>query len=337
MKQNKTKISIIIPTYNRSNMLNITLDSFINQKYPQDQYEIIISNNNSTDNTQEVIDKYCSKYNFIKTIFVKQQGVHYARNKAAKMSQGEILYFTDDDMIADENLLLELIKVFELDSMVASATGLILPKFEVEPPKWVENNLINGWLSLTPKNKKESLIISEDNCGVWSCHQAIKREVFFSSGGFNPENTKGVWIGDGETGLNIKVKELGYKFAYIKKSIIYHMIPPERMTKEYIIKRIGNQAYCDSYTAYRKHRDIDYLKSIVNDRLPKDMPNKLKHLAKLVDENTISEYFLPAFTQYYLNMYNYENELITNDKFREVVEVDNWLECDMEISTKLLK
>lgn len=330
-------VSIIIPTYNREQMLSITLNSFLELNYPKENYEIVIANNNSTDNTQKVIDEYCCKYSFIKTIFVKQQGVHYARNTAAKIAKGDVLYFTDDDMIADKNLLNELIKVFQFDEKIGMATGLILPKFEQIPPVWVEKNLINGWLSLTPKDKKESLIISENDVGVWSCHQAIKREVFFQSGGFNPENTAGIWIGDGETGLNIKIKELGYKFAYTNKSIIYHIIPPERTTKEYIIKRIANQAYCDSYTTYRKHRDIKKTQQGLNTILTIELPNKLKYLAKLVDENTISEYFLPAYVQYYLNRYQYDVEICSNELFREVIEIDDWLNNDLDIKTKLLK
>ena len=46
-------ISIIIPTYNRAHLLSQTVDSFLAQEYPQDRFEIILSNNNSSDNTQE--------------------------------------------------------------------------------------------------------------------------------------------------------------------------------------------------------------------------------------------------------------------------------------------
>jgi hypothetical protein len=79
----------------------------------------------------------------------------------------------------------------------------------------------------------------------------IRREVFFQTGGFNPENTKGVWIGDGETGLNIKIREKGYKFAFTRKSVIQHIIPASRTTQSYLNKRLTNQGNCDMYTYYR--------------------------------------------------------------------------------------
>jgi glycosyltransferase involved in cell wall biosynthesis len=109
-------ISIIIPTYNRSNLLKITLDSLINQKYPKENFEIIISNNNSTDNTEDIIANFKQlhkNYNVI-YYFEINQGVHYARNNAAKISKGDYLYFTDDDMILNENALLELIYLFNI-------------------------------------------------------------------------------------------------------------------------------------------------------------------------------------------------------------------------------
>jgi glucosyl-dolichyl phosphate glucuronosyltransferase len=238
--KNISFISIIIPTYNHAKMLGLTIESFTGQAYPKELYEIIISDNNSNDNIRDVVAEWQAKSPVpIKYVFEKRQGVHYARNSAAKIAKGEILYYTDDDMIADSRLLEEMVKVFELDPMIGTATGLVLGKFDVEPPKWASKYLINGYLSLTDKNKREELIISRDDCGVYSCHQAIKRDVFFKSGGFNPENTAGVWIGDGETGLNIKIRALGYKVAYISKSVIYHMLPENRTTLNYLIKRIG--------------------------------------------------------------------------------------------------
>src|SRR5574341_1594500 len=196
-------VSVIIPTYNREKMLGITIESFIKQTYPVGRYEIIISDNNSNDNTKYIVHEWQGKSNVaIKYFLEARQGVHYARNSAAKIAKGAILYFTDDDMIADKDLLTNLIKVFLMDYHVASATGRILPKWETEPPQWILKYCYNRWLSLN--DRSEQLIIAPFDMDVFSCHQAVLREAFFKSGGFNPENTAGEWIGDGETGLNIK-------------------------------------------------------------------------------------------------------------------------------------
>lgn len=317
-------ISIIIPTYNRGNYLPITLDSFISQSYPKDRYEIIVSNNKSTDNTQKIIEDYYTKFDNIRTIFEGRQGVHYARNSAAKIAKGDILYFTDDDMIADKDLLINLVKVFSMDYNVASATGKVLPKWEIEPPKWILKYCYNGLLSLN--DRSEQLIIAPFDIGVFSCHQAILREVFFKSGGFNPENTAGEWIGDGETGLNIKIKELGYNFAFIGGSVIYHMIPPARMTQSYLNKRLANQGNCDSYTAYRKYR---YNNTQLVLQMIKHLINIFALLAGFIPRLILTKYswhLLVARIYYNINRIKYDIRLIYDEQRRGLVLKDNWLE-----------
>jgi len=322
-------ISVVIPTYNRAEMLWITVESFIKQNYPKDKYEIIVVNNNSTDNTESIIKTYLDldrshgvKINYL---FEKRQGVHFARNTAAKHASFDILYYTDDDMIADPNLLREIVKPFFLDNKIATVTGRVLPKWEKLPPKWIITLCYNGWLSLN--DRKEDLIISSHDCGVFSCHQAIRKNVFFEAGGFNPENTAGVWVGDGETGLNIKIRDLGYKFAYIGSSVIYHMIPRERMTQDYLNKRLKNQGASDSYTAFRSYR---YSKKELYMQI-------VKHIIKIpfmfIGALLLSLYrwdsswrFGIAYIYYYLQRIEYDMKLIRNDKWRNFVSKCNWLD-----------
>ena len=108
------KISVIIPTFNRSESLIRTLKVFFINQEMDNQYEIIVSDNNSTDNTKKIVSEFISKNKNIKIKyhFEKEQGVHFARNSAAKISKGRILYFTDDDMEADPNLLSEMLNFF---------------------------------------------------------------------------------------------------------------------------------------------------------------------------------------------------------------------------------
>lgn len=327
--ENSPFVSIIIPTYNRAHLLPITLESFLSQDYPHDCYEIILADNNSSDATRVVANQFVSNSVItVKYIFEPRQGVHYARNSAAMHAKGDILYFTDDDMVADPTLLTNLVKVFSYDPLIGCATGKILPKFEAQPPKWVERYLMNSYLSLTERNKPESLVISSVDM-VFSCHQAILREVFFKAGGFNPENTAGVWIGDGETGLNIKIKSLGYLFAYTSRSIIYHIIPQDRLTLSYFIRRIGNQGYCDSYTNYRMHRQRC---RILPEMIKRSTIGAVKLLLLTVGRVMFgieSWHFIPARIAYIYKRNIYDLKLYFNGEFRRVAEIDNWLTVDL--------
>jgi len=322
-------VSIIIPTYNRSHLLPQTLNSFIFQNFPSSSYEIIVADNNSTDRTQEVVAHYIDSASVsVRYIFEQRQGVHYARNSAAIVAKGDILYFTDDDMVAEPDLLKYLISVFSLDPLIGVATGRILPRFEIQAPDWVERCLTNAYLSLTDKDRPEQLVVSLNDTMVYSCHQAIRRDVFFKAGGFNPENTAGVWIGDGETGLNIKIKALGYRFAYTSTSIIHHIIPKERMTLYYLLKRIGNQGFCDSYTEYRTHRQKDKIIPLL---LSRSTIGTLKLLAitfGMIMLRKESWHFIPARLAYLYKRNIYDLKLFFNEDFRRQAEIDNWLNAD---------
>lgn len=269
MKNDFRSVSIIIPTYNRAELIGFSIESCVNQTYPKDRYEIIIADNNSTDNTKSVVEEWKSKSDVpIKYILETRQGAHYARNTAAKLSESEILYFTDDDMIADKDLLVNIVKVFDLDYNIAVVGGKVLPKWEFDPPEWMEKYFKNGALSLIEKSEK--LIIAAYDLGIYSCHQAMLKSVLFECGGFNPDIEKDILIGNGETGLNIKILDAGYNFAYTDDSVSHHIIPRSRMTQKYLNKRFRNQANCDSFTAFRKNESSKsvLLKSIFFSHIP---------------------------------------------------------------------
>jgi glucosyl-dolichyl phosphate glucuronosyltransferase len=315
------KISVIIPTYNRSSFIVDTIESFLCQDY-QD-FEIIICNNNSTDDTQEFLNSY-SNNNQVHLLFEEKQGAHFARNTAAKYASGDLLYFTDDDMRATPNLLSELVKIFDLDELVASATGRVLPEWENPPPKWVEKLLFNSRLSLN--NPTEEMIISSEDCNVYSCHQAVLREIFFKAGGFNPDYIAGVLIGDGETGLNIKIKKLGYKFGYIGSSIIYHRIPPSRMTQKYLNVRLQNEGNCDAYMIIRLNNGIIDFPQEFRQELQRFW-HKFKFHVKMSKNDLNYLRFIPADLKYMLAKLSYYRKAIYDPEFMEMILRDNWLEA----------
>lgn len=326
----KNFISIIIPTYNRDSLLSITIESFVNQLYPKDQYEIIIVDNNSTDNTKETVEKWkkISKVH-IKYLFEPRQGVHYARNTAAKIAKFELLYFTDDDMIADQNLLSEIIKPFIFDEQVGTATGRVLPKWETKPPKWIANHFANQYLSLL--DPPEDFLITKQINFLYSCHQAIRRQIFFEAEGFNPEFTENRYLGNGEAGLNIKVKELGYKFGFNAKSLIYHIIPTTRMTQKYINRRFANGAISHTYSEYQNnYHTIGRRICKMAFRTLIEFPIKLCQIIfNTIRQRDISLlHFIPANISYYYTRLKYEIQILTDKRLKRFVLKKNWLTND---------
>lgn len=316
-------VSVIISTYNRAEYIGITLNSFLNQSYPSDLYEIIVCDNHSTDNTREAIESCIKGTNKnIRYLFEKRQGMHYARNYAARHSKGQILYFTDDDTIADFNLLSELIKIFD-NKKVGCATGRILPKWECTPPKWVEKYCNNALLSLSDQGSR--IKIRNYDLDVFGCHEAVRRDVFFRAGGFHPDligNTPGV--GDGETGLNDDIRKMGYLFAYVGTSVIYHMIPPRRMTQAYLNKRFAYNGNSAGYSDYRKA-------PFPKKELPKRIKRYVLHFFT-AERNVIKEWtkgkstlrFCLAEFYYFRSRIQYDICIVKSSKFRKFVLNNDW-------------
>jgi len=97
-------ISIIIPIYNRGHQLGRCLESILNQTYKN--YEVIIVNDGSTDNSAEVINSYRERFGINLNVYEqKKQGAQAARNYGAKHAHGELLLFCDADVIMAPSML----------------------------------------------------------------------------------------------------------------------------------------------------------------------------------------------------------------------------------------
>ncbi len=132
----------------------------------------------------------------------------------------------------------------------------------------------------------------------------------------------------GEAGLNAKVKKMGYKFAYVGSSLTYHMIPAERLTMQYMKKRFANLGNSDSYTDYRTHR---YSSGRLWFRMTGHIRRILINSLHMVVKRAV---FWDAWREHRINIsYNasrmkYNLRLIRDEKWREMVLKDDWLEPD---------
>ena len=116
------KCSIIIASYNEAENLKNCLNSIENITYPRENYEIIVVDNNSTDNTEETVKR------FPKVVYLKEerQGASSARNKGIEHAKGEILVFLDADTTVTENWLASITAPFG-DTSTGAVGGAILP------------------------------------------------------------------------------------------------------------------------------------------------------------------------------------------------------------------
>ena len=98
-------LSVVICTYNRGKYLPMVLDSLKIQQYPTDSFEIVLINNNSTDNTESITKTYQQENPQIPLHYIVEynQGISHARNRGVTSSKGEIIVFIDDDETVEPN------------------------------------------------------------------------------------------------------------------------------------------------------------------------------------------------------------------------------------------
>jgi len=114
-------VSIIVPAHNEEAVIEKKLDNLCNLNYPVELMEIIISSDNSTDRTNEIVEEYIRK-NPDKPILLykvkKRQGKTNAQNEAVRIAKGEILVFSDANSMLDKDAIIHLVSSFTSDDIV---------------------------------------------------------------------------------------------------------------------------------------------------------------------------------------------------------------------------
>lgn len=102
------KLSLIIPVYNVEKYISKCLSSCLNQNILSTDYEIIVVNDGSPDNSLNIINSFVLKYDNIRVVTQENQGLSVARNNGLNVSKGEYVWFIDSDDSIEENCLAEI-------------------------------------------------------------------------------------------------------------------------------------------------------------------------------------------------------------------------------------
>jgi glycosyltransferase involved in cell wall biosynthesis len=241
-------------------MLRLALASIEKQSLRADQFEVIVVDNGSTDDTRAVVDSFKSSIGQLRYTFDPLPGLHVGRHRGLAEARGDFLVYADDDIQAVPSWLAAIRECF-LDPAVALVGGNNYPQFEASPPdwlvrKWHRHNRHFGGRAIT------SLSILELPEGrralspylVWGCNFSIRRQVLLDAGGFHPDGMPAEMIrfrGDGETHVSAHVSRCGLRCVFDSAASVHHTVTRERMTFDYFEKRAFSQGISDSFTALR--------------------------------------------------------------------------------------
>jgi glycosyltransferase involved in cell wall biosynthesis len=208
-------ISVVVCTHNRAYRLEQTLKSLQEMVVPVGlPWELVLVDNNSSDNTKRVIDSFTSKFDLnVKYVVERQQGLSYARNMGVQEANGTIIAFTDDDCIVDRHWVASISKEFCSDGSIAGIGGRVKLYNKMDRP--VSVRVYEGKMVLSSTDKLFSLIIG--------CNMAFARSVFDEIGGFDTDFGAGARFASTEDiDFIYRAYKKGLKVVYSPDVLVYH-------------------------------------------------------------------------------------------------------------------
>lgn len=251
-------ISVIVPVLNAGSYINDCVSSLINQDFPRDQYEIIIVDNGSNDDTINRLTEY-GKY--ITVLHEPKKGSYIARNTGINICKGDIIAFTDSDCIADKNWLKELYIMF-----TSKDIGCVVGSVRPHPGK--------SLVEIYSRNKdilsQQTVLYSNYLPYGQTANVAFRKEVFSKIGNFDEKLGSG---GDADISWRMQIKTT-YKLVYNPESIIEHH---HRTTFNGLFKQQFRYGFGRIWL-YKKYGD--HMKGFSNTNY--DIKYNMSHSVKLV-------------------------------------------------------
>lgn len=255
------KLSVIICSYNREQYIVNAIKSLYQQTISKELFEVFVVDNNSTDNTKQVCANYIATLSNFNITYVeeKRQGATFARNTGAALAKGEYLVFMDDDAVANENFLEEILSFFQQYPQADGVGGRIIPLYIPQEPTWMSHyvsSLVGNFAySETVKEFSNEKFPLESN-------MVTPKVLFDGVGGFS-ELLLGVVgnvrIGGESKGYHIKLQQMGKKIYYSPNIIVQHVVEVKKLTRSYLY-RVASGIGRGERTRTKALGNLSYLK-----------------------------------------------------------------------------
>jgi glycosyltransferase involved in cell wall biosynthesis len=222
------------------------------------EWEVLIVDNNSRDRTKSVADDFVGKNpQRFRYVFDARQGKSIALNTGIESARGDILAFTDDDVLVDAEWLMQLKRVFENFPCIGVG-GRIVPLFTSKPPPWL---IVDSWepflntlVAFEFGDKPFSL-----RAPPFGANMAFRRTAFTKYGVFRTdlgptEKNQGGKGEDTEFGQRLLTHD--ETLMYAPEAVIYHPVEKKRMTRRYFRTWYFNQGRFEAITSVDIPREI---------------------------------------------------------------------------------
>lgn len=271
------KVSVIVTSYDidRYGDLYDTIESVLEQDYRNFELVLVLEDKQLVESVNDdwSDDKINIEYS------EENLGLSRARNLGASISEGELIVFTDDDIIADKKWLTELVKTYDEKDDAFGAGGRCEPIWpEDKKPKYIPPEFY--WLfGVTHRHHPEKGVVRN----TFGCNIAFNRDLFLEYDGFNNDLGKkhGTNIQGEETEMSYRISDsTGLSMYYNPDALIQHKVYSSQTNFKYVVDRCFWQGYTKRIMEDIKSDSISqehsYLRRILIDSNIQNIKNLLK-------------------------------------------------------------
>ncbi len=232
------RVTVAISTWNRAERLRQTLTVMRELAIPPDvQWELLVVNNNCTDDTDAVLSHHAGHLPLCR-LFEPRPGLSNARNCALDAARGDLVLFTDDDVLVPDHWFADYVAAARQNAHAVFFGGPIEPVFETPPPGWLEAGWkyvsgVYGTLDWGP------LPFSFDHARLpfganFGLRADVARRYRFDAGLGRRENQQ---LAGEETALFTQMLDDGWQGRWVPGARLGHVVPKEHLTPEYLRER----------------------------------------------------------------------------------------------------
>ena len=229
------RLSLIIPTHNRSERLIAALESVIRQDLPAADWECVVVSNNSTDDTVARFGDFAARYPGLNLRLVTEDGpgVSYARNRGIAETSAPLLVFIDDDERINPGFLRAYADFFDAHPDAVVAGGRSIAEYVTGRPAWLSK--YTEMPIANPMDFGDAVRPFPAGRVPGGGNMAFRRSAALRYGGFDPSlgRVGRMLIGGEENDFFERLMRGGETCWYVPGAVMWHIIPPEKLTESY--------------------------------------------------------------------------------------------------------
>jgi len=232
-------ITVVLCTYNRCESLAKTLESIGASRVPENiVWEVLVVDNNSTDQTRQVVEDFCRRDPIhFRYLLETNVGKSHALNAGVSKALGEVLVFTDDDVVVEPTWLRNLTSSLGGEEW-AGAGGRTLPAHPFSAPRWLPLEgpySMKGVLALFDRGNQAGIL----DVPPYGVNMAFRRGMFENYGVFRtdlgPSPNLEIPRPNEDTEFGRRLLAAGERLRYEPSAVVYHPVPEDRLKKRYFL------------------------------------------------------------------------------------------------------